>query len=243
MVASQKRFEWKPVYGEIPRGTPESLETAEQLRELARRKRRRNRLIGWFIALALAAAIGIAGWFAYRAYQDDQDQRAADRAARAATEATEAPGVLGEQDQVVELLDDLNSGGATSSAGGLLGAVDDARTVVDGVDEGAEAVDALTIDDVLPQPIVRLGRRLDDAEGHTRYVVDGRLFASDSPDEYARFLALAEALPQRDADAAELGLIPALQPAEIGVAIQVDGDRLIGAVIVSPDLDLYVVYP
>ena len=47
LVESQKRVVQNPAYGPIPKATPESVAALEALRARARRKRRRNRIIGW----------------------------------------------------------------------------------------------------------------------------------------------------------------------------------------------------
>jgi hypothetical protein len=253
MVASQKRGVSNPVYGGIPQATPENLEAARALRAEAQRKRKRNKTMGWTIALGALAVVGSAGWFGYQAYQDDQDQLTADRAARATAGENSigtAPGALtplGNQEQVVELLDDVSSGGATASAGGLLDIVDQAQAAVDDVNGNSGADDpevaaALMLDDLLPAPVVRLGTRLDDLDGYERYVVDARLFAADDATGYARFLAIVQAQPQSDPVSADAGVVPPIQAGEIGFAIQHDGDRVVRALIVSSDPAVHLDY-
>jgi hypothetical protein len=127
MVEATKRRVESPVYGHMPSGTEEGRAAVEAARAAMKRKRARNRLIGRAVVLIMLGGIGAAGWFGYRAYQDDQDRQAAERAAKSESGALTP---VGQQDQVINLLDDLNSGNATPSAGGLLGAVDDAREVV-----------------------------------------------------------------------------------------------------------------
>ena len=246
MVASQKHAVANPVYGAIPQATLDNLDATQALRAEAQRKRKRNKTLGWTITLGTLAIIGAGGWFGYQAYQNDQDQLAADRAARAAAGETSvgtAPGALtplGNQEQVVELLDDVNSGGATAGAGGLLDIVDQAQAAVDDVNGTAGADDpdvaaALTLEDLLPAPVVRLGTRLDDLDGYERYVVDARVFAADDATGYARFLAIVQAQPQSDPVSADAGVVPPIQAGEIGFAIQHDGDRVVRALIVSSD--------
>jgi hypothetical protein len=253
LVQSQKRSLQHPVYGGIPKATPESAAALEALRAAAQRKRRRNRTIAWLVALLMLAGIAIAGWFAYQAYQDDQDQRAAEQEARQAADSgveavvPDALTPLGNQEQVIEVLDELNSGGATPSAGGLAGVVDDAQAAVDGVNagpdqDGSPDAPALTVLDVRPEAIVRLGDRLDDLDGFERHVVDQRQLALDSPTDYARFVALMQALPQADPQADGLAVLAGVGPGQIGVAVVHEGDRLSRAIVVSSEPPIHVDY-
>lgn len=253
MVASQKHVVDNPVYGAIPKSTPESLAAAKALRDTARRKRTRNKVIGRSVALVILGGIGAGGWFGYQAYQDDQDRLAADKAARAAAGETSsgvAPGALtplGNQENVIDALDAINSGGATASAGGLLDIVDQAEAAVNDINgtpnsDVAGSPSALTIGDLLPEPVVRLGTRLDDIDGYERYVIDARRFATDNPTDYARFLAVVQAQPQSDPAAAVAGVVPQLQTGEIGFAVLHDGDRVVRAVIVSTDPAIHLDY-
>lgn len=135
MVESQKNYRAAPAYGALPTGSEANREAAQQLRAKARRKRRLNLLFGRALAVVLVGGLVAAGWFGYQAYQDQQDRDAAERAAAAAEAADEDSGAesaiaaltpLGEQQEIVEAMGDLNNT-ARSSAGGLLGAIDDAR--------------------------------------------------------------------------------------------------------------------
>ena len=249
MVESQKHVVQNPAYGGLPTSTPESVAAAKALRSKAHRKRQRNQVVGWFVALAMLGGIAAAGWFAYQAYQDDQDQLDADREAAQADGSAGAPGALtplGNQTQVIEAIEDVNSG-ATTGAGGLLGAVDDAQAAVDDINdtptaEDSPAVGVLSLQDVRPDAVVRLGTLLDNADGYERHIVDPRQFAADSPTEYSRFLAVMRAQPQADPGGAAFVVLPATGSGEIGFALIRDGDKVIRAVIASADLDLYVDY-
>jgi hypothetical protein len=258
MVESQKHAVQNPAYGGLPKATPESIAAAKALRAKAQRKRRRNKAVSWVVVLVMLGGIGAAGWFAYQAYQDDQDQLDADRDAAQADGSSGAPGALtplGNQQAVIDALDDVNSAGAAPSAGGLVGAVGDAQAAVDDIN-GTPSVDeqpvpaepvpvpaVLVLDDLLPEPVVRLGTRLDDQDGYERYVIEDRQFAADSPAGYARFLSRMQALPQLDPQSPAFTMLPAPQPGQIEVAVQRDGDQVIRAVIVSTDPDIHVAYP
>lgn len=139
MVEAQKNYQAAPAYGSLPSGNETNREAAQQLRAQARQKRRRNVLFGRAVAVVLVGGLAAAGWFGYQAYQDQQDRDAAERAAIEADDTDGSTGAdaaiaaltpLGEQQQIVEAMGDLNST-ARSGAGGLLGAVQDARDIVD----------------------------------------------------------------------------------------------------------------
>ena len=260
MVESQKHSVQNPAYGGLPKATPESVAAAKALRAKAQRKRRRNKAFGWFVALMMLGGIGVAGWYAYQAYQDDQEQLDADRAAAQADGSAGAPGPLtplGNQQDVIDVLGDVNSGGATPSAGGLLDIVDDAQAAVDDVNGTPTAEDppvvdppveeppvagALTLLDIRPEPVLRLGMRLEDLAGYERHVVDARQFAADSPAGYARFVALMQAQPQVDPQAGTFGALPELEPGQIGFAMILRSDRVIQAIVLSPDPAIHVDY-
>jgi len=97
MVEAQKHFTASPVYGAIPKPTAESLAAAQALRTEAKRIRRRNKTLGWSIAVALIGGFSAAGLLAFHAYQTDQDRDAAARAERAAArDAADAAAQAGE---------------------------------------------------------------------------------------------------------------------------------------------------
>ena len=144
MVESQKHYRTDPAYGALPSGTESGRDAAEKLRLQAQKKRRRNRLVGRAVVLVLLGGVAAAGWFGYQAYQNQQDRDAAERAAAAddepmdALDAAVALSPLGEQQEIVdgiEVLDDT----AQAGAGGLLGAVDDAREVIGETNDGEAA--------------------------------------------------------------------------------------------------------
>jgi len=249
MIESQKHVVQAPVYGAIPIGTLDSVAAAEALRVEAQRKWRRNRTIVRLIALVTLGGVGTAGWFGYQAFQADQDQLDADREAAQADGSAGAPGALtplGNQQGVIDAVEDANSG-VSAGAGGLVGAVDDARAAVEEINR-TEAVDDSSVPvgfalvDVRPEPVVRLGTRLESLGGYERHVIDTRQLASDSPAEYARFVALMQALTQVDPEAITFDVLPAMAPGEIGFAIARDGDRVIQAIIASADPPIHVDY-
>ena len=135
MVESQKHYKANPAYGALPTGTEASREAAQKLRAAAQQKRKRNRLLGQAVAVVVLGGIGAAGWFGFQAYRDQQDRDAADRAAAAADESSSAEDEagastpLGEQQQIIDSMDDVNDT-APATTGGLLGAVQDARDIV-----------------------------------------------------------------------------------------------------------------
>jgi hypothetical protein len=239
-----------PAYGAIPKPTPESVAALEALRAKARRKRRRNRVIGWVVALLMLGGIVTAVWYAYQAYQDDQDQLDADRAAAQADGSSAAPGALtplGNQQEVIDAVGDVNSG-VTAGAGGLLGAVQDAQAAIDETNRTLDAdappdapvAPELGLLDVRPEAVGRLGTRLDDLDRFERHIVDRRQFVGDSPDDYVKFVALMQAQPQVDPQAPTLDVFPSVGPGQIGVAIVRDGDLVVRAIVVSSDPAIHV---
>ncbi len=142
MVDATKRKVDNPVYGHMPKGTPEGRAALDAGRSAMRRKRQRNKIIGWIVGLGFLAGLAAGGYFIYRAYQDDQDKRAAELAAAEANPPQNgnvvAPGPLGEQLETINALDAVDSG-ATSSAGGLVGAIDDAKQAVEQTNGNAGA--------------------------------------------------------------------------------------------------------
>lgn len=171
MVESQKRINANPAYGALPTGTEASRDAAQKLRDQAQRKRRRNRLLGRAVAVLLLGGAAAAGWFGYQAYQDQQDRDAAERSAATDDEAgsvdaaVAALSPLGEQQEIVEALESLNDT-AQASAGGLIGAVEDARELVgemnDGDDTGADAA-PVTADPFAARTVEFIHRRWETA--------------------------------------------------------------------------------
>ena len=74
LVDATKRKVENPVYGHMPKGTPEGRAAAEAARAKMRRKRRRNKILGWVMAIVFIAVVAGAGYALYTMYQDDQDK-------------------------------------------------------------------------------------------------------------------------------------------------------------------------
>jgi hypothetical protein len=136
MVDATRRKVDNPVYGQLPSGTAEGHAALEVARARMRRKRRRNKVLGWVLLIAFAAVVAGVGYALYTMYQDDQDRANAEQGADSpGTTGTgdESPGALsplGEQAEVIEGLDDLNSGAAASGRAAQQ-AIDQAQQVVD----------------------------------------------------------------------------------------------------------------
>src|SRR5262245_2516179 len=78
LVDATKRKVDRPVYGPIPRGTPESQAAVEAARAKMRRKRRRSKVLGWVMAVVFFAVVAAVGYALYNMYKDDQaEERAA----------------------------------------------------------------------------------------------------------------------------------------------------------------------
>jgi hypothetical protein len=125
MVESQRSAVANPAYGALPTGTDASREASNHLRAQAQKKRRRNKRVGQLAVVLLLGAMATGGFFVYRAYQKGQAEADAEVSGDVSTDA-DAVTPLGEQGAALEALDDLNSV-TPASAGGLLGAVDEAR--------------------------------------------------------------------------------------------------------------------
>ena len=159
LVDATKRKVENPAYGHMPKGTPEGRAAADAARARMRQKRRRNKILAWVMAIAFVAVLAGAGYALYTMYQDDQDKEQAAREADAAAKDAALAGALtplGQQEQVIGALDDVNSG-ATPSAGGLLGAVEDAKQAVGQENGQSPAAAPLALADVLP-PGISCGR-------------------------------------------------------------------------------------
>jgi hypothetical protein len=202
--------------------------------------------------------IAAAGWYGFRAYQDDQDQRAAERAAAAVADEDDESGVapgpltpLGNQQQVIEAVDDINSSDAQLSGGGLRDIVDRAQAAVDGandvpadttpVEPNASIIAPLTLAEVLPDAAVAAATRLDDADGFERYVVDTSALVWTDVAGYRTWLETLRARPQSSANSPLFDVLPAIKSGHVGIAIQRDGDQLVLAIVVGSDPDLHVV--
>jgi hypothetical protein len=245
MVDSQKRYNPKPAYGEMPTATAESRDAAKRLRAEANRKRRRGKLAGRVVLVVLLAGLAVGGYFVYRALQDG-DTDDVDIATPADADDTGDSGNLdgalspaGEQVLVLDGLDTLNDT-ASPSAGGLLGAIDEARAAVDAANgaspdatQPAAPPPALTADVILPPVLVSTSTRLIDQDGFELYRIDTAAFQAADGAAFARFLETLVAQPQVDSPV--FGLFPDLAPGEIGLAVQRGPAGLARVVAVSPD--------
>jgi hypothetical protein len=250
MVDATKRNKVEnPVYGHMPTGTPEGRAGVEAARARMRRKRRRNKIFGWVLTIVFFAVAGGVGFALYTMHQDDQDEQQEQQSASAAADDAaddaadeESPGALtplGEQEQVIEALDDLNSG-ITPSAGGLVGAVEDARDVVGQINEQSTASQSLLLADVLPPDIAAVATELQTLNGLTRYmiVVDDAVRAA--PLTSPGWLARLQALPQAPELSPGLTLVPAVGAGEIAIGLQVDGDQVTRLVVLGSDPEIRV---
>lgn len=250
MVESQKHFNANPAYGPMPAGTDESRAAARKLREQANRKRRRGKAAGRVLGVLVLAGAAVGAYFAYQAIQDDPppadgtgdaaDEGADEAADDAATGDGGALTPLGEQQQVIEALDDVNSG-ASPSAGALLDAVDDAREVVGQTE--APGGTTLLVADVLTPAVLDHTDVLGAAGGWERFVVRTADLVAADPGAHAALVDRLVAMPQVEAGAAELAEAPVVLPGDIGIAIARDGDTITGLVAVAADPTIRVVGP
>lgn len=246
MVEATTRKVDDPPYGGLPAATPEGLEASRQLRAKARGKRQRNRLVAWVVVAVFVGGIAGAGWFAYRAYQDDQDRQAAERESAAeGDEAGIVPGALtplGNQQQVIDALDDINSSDAQLSGGGLRDIVDQAQDAVDdanGVPAGAAPIEPL-VETVFPAAAGAAATRLDDAIGFERYLVSVDDWSAANPTGYLMWLDSMAAQPQLGASSPVFDMMPPVKRGQVGVALRRDADVLVRAVVVGLDPDIHV---
>jgi hypothetical protein len=237
LVEATKRKVENPVYGHMPKGTPEAKAAAEAARAKMRRKRRRNKILGWVMAIVFIAVVAGAGYALYTMYQEDQDKERAEQEARAAANAATAdqPGALtplGQQGQVIGALEDVNSG-ATPSAGALVGAAQDAQNAVDQVNGTGSPT--LLLNDVLPPKIAALATELQPLDGLTRYMIVFDDAVRAEPLATPGWWARLQALPQAPESSPGLTLVPAVGPGEIAIALQTDGDQVTRLVVLSTD--------
>ena len=238
MVESQKHFNANPAYGAMPPGSEEGRAAARKLREEANRKRRRSRVAGRLVGLLVLAGLGVGGYFVYQALQDDPppaDSVTDDPDADAdGTGEGGALTPLGEQEQVIEALDDVNSG-ARPSAGGLLEAVEDARDVVGQVEPPVAAPSTLTVADVFTPAVLDHTDVLDPADGWERFVVRSSELEEINPSARAALIEQLLALPQVADGDPQLAVAPVVLPGDVGIAIQRDGDRITRLVAIAVD--------
>lgn len=244
MVASQKHPKLDPAYGAMPAGTDEGRAAARRLREDANRKRRRNRRIARLVGFVVLAGLTVGAYFAVQAFRDDTEEPA-DDAAAAAPAADAADGALtplGEQEQVIEALDDLNSG-ATPSAGGLLEAVEDAREVVGQAQPPVGTPATLMVADVFTPAVLDHTEVLGTAEGWERFVVRTADLVEVNPSAHTALVDRLIALPQVATDDAQLARAPVVPPGDVGIAIRRDGDAIAAIVAVATEPAISAVGP
>ncbi len=240
MVESTKRKVDNPVYGAMPGGTAEGRAAADAARAQMRRRRRRNRAIAWVFAVVFLGVVAGAGYLAYRAYQDDRDrQQAASSDASSDTSDPAALSPLGQEVEALDALDAVNSA-ATPAAGGLVGAIDDAKAAVGQGDTRAPSASSLALGDVLPPEVLELARPLDPVDGFTRYVV--AMSDLEAADQIAAdaWVARLQSLPQATSASPGLAVLPAVEAGHVAIAVQaIDGllTRLV-VVGVAPDISV-----
>jgi hypothetical protein len=241
MVDATKRKVANPVYGHMPAGTPESRAAADAARAKMRRKRRRNKVFGWVMAIVFIAVVGGVGYALYTTYQDDQKQQEEERQAEAAAEdAADEPGALtplGEQAEVIEALDDVNSG-ARPSAGALVEAAEDAQAVVDQINGQPSTSANLALDDVMPSEIIAVAAELQPLDGFTRYLVDVDDAARAEPLSTPGWIIRLQELPQAPEGSPGLSVLPAVGTGEVAIALQIEGAQVTRLVVVGsvPDI-------
>lgn len=249
LVESQKHVNTNPAYGAMPTGTEESRAAARKLREQANRKRRRGKVLARIVALIVVAGLAVGGYFAYQAIQDDPppvDGQATDEdEADGQGESNGEGGALtpvGEQELVIEALDDLSSG-ARPSAGGLLDAVDDARDVVGQAEPPVAAPTRLVVDDLFTPAVLDHTDVLDPADGYERFVVRTADLTAMNPSAHDALVERLLALPQVADGDAQLEAAPVVLPGDIGIAIRRDGDSITAIVAVATDPVIRTVGP
>jgi hypothetical protein len=250
MVESQKHYNVNPTYGPLPAGTDESRAAARRLREQANRKRRRNKIAGRVLAGLVVVAVAVGLYFAYQAIQDDPtpvDGQPADAGSDADARAAGSGDVgaltpLGEQEQVVEVLGDLNSG-ASPSAGGLLDAVDQARDVVGQAQPPVAAPNALMVADVFTPAVLDHTDVLDPADGYERFAVRTADLAAANPSAHVALVERLFAMPQVADGDPQLAAAPVVIPGDIAIAIQRDDDVITSIVAVAADPVIRAVGP
>ena len=231
-----------PAYGHLPAGTPEGRAAAEQLRAKMKRKQRRNKMLGWVMAIVVLGGLAAGGYVLYNMFQDDQAAREAERAADSSPPLAngQEPGALtplGEQTQILDASDALNSN-ATPSAGALVGAADAAQAAVDQLNESVDAAaesQTTALSDVLPPAIVAVATELQPLDGFTRYLVAIDDAVRAQPLATPGWLDRLKALPQAAPDSAGFSELPAVDSGEVAIAVQSSGDQVTRLVVLSTD--------
>lgn len=236
MVESQRHHNPNPAYGSMPAGTDESRAAARKLREDANRKRRRGKATGRIVLVLLLAGLAAGGYLAYQAIQDDPPPLTAPTAGGDAGALTP----LGEQQLVIDALDDLTSG-AAPSAGGLLGAVEQARDVVG--QSAPPVAPTLAFADVFTATVLEHTTQLDPVDGWDRLVVRGADLAAADPAAHAALVERLTSLPVAAEADSRLTAAPVVLPGDIGLAIVRDGDRIVTIAVVATDPPLRAIGP
>lgn len=241
LVESQRRHNPNPAYGSMPAGTDESRAAARKLREDANRKRRRGKATGRIVVVLLLAGLAAGGYLAYQAIQDDPPPLTPPADGAAGTGGgSGALTPVGEQQQVIDALDDLTSG-AAPSAGGLLGAVEQARDVVG--QSAPPVAPTLAFADVFTTTVLEHTTQLDPADGWERLVVRGPDLAAADPAAHAALVERLVSLPVAAEGDSRLTAAPVVLPGDIGLAIVRDGERIVTIAVVATDPPLRAIGP
>jgi type II secretory pathway pseudopilin PulG len=241
MVDATKRKIEHPVYGMMPTGTEEGRAAIQLARTAMKRRRARNNLIARAVAVVVLGGIAAAGWFGYQAYRDDQDRQKAERAANAEGEAPGAATALGEQAQVIDVMEDLNSGGAAPSAGALLGAVDDAQAVVGETNNPGAQAQTIKVTDVLPLAANTATTPTGTADGLDLFQIDAEQFQLLAPEEFALWTARWTSAPQTTPADPALAALPAVDNGQIAIGMMVDGGVVTRLLIASTAPAIHIV--
>jgi hypothetical protein len=230
----------KPAYGGLPTASEANRQRAEELREAARKKRKRNRMIGWYVALAIFVVIAAALAGAVYLFQSEDDGDDEVPATTVAGELTGAVGPLSEQVLTMEAAGEIAGGGLIPSAGAI-GAIDQAQAAVDQLN-GAGAAGTLpggaasitfaevTRQQVMPDMLAAISQLLPDAgDGLTRYLVDYPSWQQLDPQAAANWVVLLQALPQSPITVA----MPPPGPGQVVVALASSSDVLTNLVAVG----------
>ena len=245
LVNATKRKVENPAYGHMPTGTPEGRAAADAARARMRHKRRRNKILGWVMTIAFLALIGGVGYALYTMYQHDQDKEHAEQAAKAAeAEAADSRSAgaatpLGEQAEIIEGLDELNSG-AVASGRAATQAIDQAQQVANDANGQPEGSSSTSIVDVLPPEIAAVATELRPLDGMTRYIVVFDDAALAAPLATPGWVARLQGMPQSRAQSDGQTLLPAVGPGEIAIAFTSDGDQVTRLIVVSTDPAIHV---
>ena len=246
MVDSQKQYNANPAYGPLPAGSEDGRAAARKLRDDANRKRRRSRVMARLVGFLVFAGLVVGGYFVYQAIQDDPPPADGGAGAEGAVddESGESGALtpLGEQELVIDALDDVNSG-ARPSAGGLLDAVDDARDAVGQAEPPVVAPTGLMVADVFTPAVLDHTDVLDPADGYERFVVRTGDLEAINPCAHTALVEQLLAMPQVAEDVARLAVAPVVLPGDIGIAIQRTEDQITQIIAVASDPPLHAVGP